>query len=122
MRFIPTRIHAYLDYVFGALLIVAPWVLGFANGGPEQWTPVVIGVVGLAYTLMTDHELGASPMISMPVHLGLDVALGLFLLLSPWLLNFAHVIAWPHVLVGALIVVAGLTTRTVREDVATPRI
>ena len=121
MRFIPTRIHAYLDVGIGTLLIMAPWVLGFATGGPEQWTPVAIGVIGLVYTLLTDHELGLAQMIPMPTHLGFDIAVGLVLLASPWLLNFSHIIAWPHVLVGVLIVLGGLTTRTQREDVATTR-
>ena len=46
MRIISTRTHAVIDYAFGLLLIAAPYVLGFANGGPEhfgllpvRWTP-----------------------------------------------------------------------------------
>lgn len=36
MRVIPTRIHGVLDYLMGIVLIAAPWVLDFADGGPEQ--------------------------------------------------------------------------------------
>lgn len=35
MRFIPTRTHGLLDYVVGLLLIAAPWVFNFAQGGAE---------------------------------------------------------------------------------------
>jgi hypothetical protein len=28
MRFIPTRIHGFLDYAVGVLLIVVPWLFG----------------------------------------------------------------------------------------------
>jgi hypothetical protein len=28
MRFIPTSVHGVLDYLIGALLIIAPWLFG----------------------------------------------------------------------------------------------
>ena len=31
MRFIPTRIHGAVDYLTGLILIMAPFVLGFAD-------------------------------------------------------------------------------------------
>jgi hypothetical protein len=31
MRFIPTRIHGAIDYLPGLALIIAPFVLGFAD-------------------------------------------------------------------------------------------
>jgi hypothetical protein len=118
MRFIPTRIHAYLDYLFGAVLIAAPWLFGFANGGAAQWVPVVIGAAGIAYSLFSDHEVSVSPAIPMSTHLWIDVAVGLVLAASPWIFNFADFIAWPHVLIGLFAVVAGLTTETRRRDPA----
>lgn len=33
MRFIPTRIHGMVDYSMGLILIVAPWLFAFAQGG-----------------------------------------------------------------------------------------
>lgn len=72
MRFIPTRIHGVLDYLVGALLIAAPWLLNFDRGGAETWVPVILGVGALLYSLFTDYELGLVRRLSMSTHLGLE--------------------------------------------------
>lgn len=118
MRFIPTRIHGMLDYGMGIILILAPWILGFADGGPEQWVPVVLGVSVILYSLITNYELGVVRVLSMPTHLGLDVAGGVVLALSPWLFGFADDVWLPHVIFGILEIGAGLMTRTVPSDLA----
>lgn len=119
MRFIPTRVHGVIDYLTGALLIVAPWLLGFANGGAEQWVPVILGIVVIVYSLMTDYELGIAKLIRVPVHLMLDMGGGLLLLVSPWLFGFSEVVMWPHVLIGAMeIIVPALTERHRRNPAA----
>ena len=114
-RFIPTRIHGILDYLMGGLLIVAPWLLGFADGGPAMWVPIILGAGVIVYSLLTDYELSVMRAIPMPVHLGLDVAGGLLLAASPWLFGFADFVWAPHVIVGILEVGAGLVTRTTPE-------
>lgn len=83
MRFINSKTHGILDYLTGALLIVAPWLFGFANGGAAQTVPVVIGIAIIAMALFTDYELGAVKTIPLNFHLGTDVAAGLFLAVSP---------------------------------------
>lgn len=111
MRFIPTRIHGMLDYAMGLLLIVAPWLFGFARGGAETWVPVALGVGALLYSLMTDYELGVARVISVPTHLGLDGAAGLLLAVSPWLFGFAEVVWVPHLVLGLLELGAALMTK-----------
>jgi hypothetical protein len=118
MRIIPTRVHGALDYLVGIVLIAAPWVLGFADGGPEQWVPVVLGAGAIAYSLVTDYELGVARLIPMPVHLGLDLFSGVLLAASPWLFDFADEVWLPHVLIGLLEIGAVLTTHTAREPEA----
>ena len=70
MRFIPTRIHGAIDYLTGLALIMAPFVLGFADNGPAQWVPMILGAAILIMSLMTDYELSLGRLIPMPAPLG----------------------------------------------------
>lgn len=115
MRFIPTRIHGFLDYGMGLLLILAPWIFGFADGGPETWVPVILGIGAIGYSLFTDYELGMVRVLPMATHLMLDIASGLVLAVSPWILGFADDVWVPHVILGILEMGAGLMTRTTPE-------
>lgn len=113
MRFIPTRIHGVFDYLIGALLIVAPWLLGFAQGGAETWVPVVIGAAVIVYSLLTNYELGVVKVIPMRTHLWLDGIAGAILLLSPWLFGFEYRVFAPHLIIGLIAIGAALFTRKV---------
>jgi hypothetical protein len=110
---IPTRVHGVLDYLMGALLIAAPWLLGFATGGPEQWAPVAAGATAIAYSLLTDYELGVVKRIPVPWHLLLDGIAGVVLMASPWVLDFDEKVWIPHVAAGALEVVVAFFTNTI---------
>lgn len=112
MRFIPTRVHGAIDYLTGLVLIMAPFVLGFADNGPAQWVPMIIGAGILIMSIMTDYELSLAKVIPMPLHLGVDAAGGLLLAVSPWLFGFADQVFWPHLIIGILEIGASLTTRT----------
>ena len=120
MRFIPTKIHAILDYVTGALLIVSPWLFGFSESAAAMWIALIFGAGLIAYSLFTDYELAASRKISMTTHLALDAGSGLFLLISPWLFGFAASIWWPHVVIGVLEIGSALTTKKVPADERLP--
>ncbi len=115
MRFIPTRVHGIMDYIVGLLLLVAPYLLGFADGSAAQWVPMIVGIAILGMALVTDFELSVVKLIPMPLHLGMDIAAGLLLLASPWLFGFADRVMWPHVIIGILEVGLALTTRTVPD-------
>jgi hypothetical protein len=110
MRFISTKTHGYLDYIMGALLIAAPWIFDFNQGGAETWVPVVLGAGVILYSLLTDYELSVSPQISMRTHLMLDLAGGILLAVSPWLFGFADYVWGPHLILGILEIGAALTT------------
>src|SRR3712207_3402821 len=116
LRFISTRTHGVLDYVVGALLIVVPYILGFADGTAAQWVPQFLGLVAIGGALLTDYELGAVRVIPMPVHLGIDIASGVLLALSPWLFGFSERVLWPHLLLGIMEIGVALTTRTVPDS------
>ena len=122
MRIIPTRVHGVLDYLMGVVLIAAPWVLGFADGGPETWVPVILGAGVIAYSLLTDYELGAIRTLPMSVHLILDFLGGAVLAVSPWLFGFADDVGVPHLVLGILEMGAAAftqTTPTETEEVGT---
>lgn len=86
---ISIRTHAIVDYVVGVLLVLAPFLLGFANGGAAMWTPILLGASIVFYSLLTRYELSAAKVVPFNVHLGLDAFGGLILLVSPWLFGFA---------------------------------
>lgn len=108
-----TRVHGFLDYTVGILLIALPWMLGFARGGAESWVPVAVGGSMLVYSLFTDYELGAVRKIQMPVHLWLDGIGGVMLAVSPWLFAFDERVWTPHVAAGLFEIVAALATNTI---------
>lgn len=116
MRFIPTRVHGAVDYGMGVLLIVAPWLLGFAGGGAETWVPVVLGIAAIGYSLFTDYELGLVRRIPMRTHLGLDLGSGVLLATSPWLFGFAGLVYLPHLILGLIEIGAALTTQLTPGD------
>jgi len=118
MRFMTTRMHGIADYLVGIVLIIAPYLFGFADGSAAQWIPQILGVGAIVYSLLTDYELGAMRVIPMPVHLGIDFMSGLLLLVSPWLFGFADRVYWPHVIFGLIEIGASLTTQTRPHDTA----
>ena len=118
MRFISTRTHGYIDYATALVLIIG----GLFYGDDGAWVLILAGILLLGLSLMTRYELGAFKTVSMPVHLGMDMALGAVLIVSPWIFGFADEIWWPHVLVGLMeIVVAACTERRSDHVAHTPR-
>jgi hypothetical protein len=114
MRFIPTKLHAPLDYIVGAALIAAPWIFQFSDNTAATVVPVVLGIGLIAYSLLTDYELGVWKVAPMAVHNLIDIVAGGLLAASPWLFGFADESAnvWlPHVVVGLAAVFLGLTTK-----------
>ena len=116
MRFVPTRIHGIVDWLMGSLLIAAPWLLGFARGGPESAVPVSLGAVGLIVTFFTDHEYGVVRRIPMTAHLVVDGLSGAVLAASPWMFGFADVVWVPHVILGLTELAAAFVTETLPGD------
>ncbi|HEV2558498.1 MAG TPA: SPW repeat protein [Microvirga sp.] len=112
MRFLPTRIHGLVDYLWGAALLSAPWLLGFADVTAAKWVAVVFGAGAFLYSIVTDYELGLVRLLPMPLHLAVDGVGGALLALSPWLFGFSGEVAWPYVAFGLFSVAASLITRT----------
>ena len=112
MRFVPTRIHGYIDYLTAIVLIVMPWAGGFAANGAETWVPVVLGLGIVGYSLCTDYECSVRRDLPMTTHLALDAGGGALLAVSPWLFGFADRVWVPFVVIGLFEIAASLMTQT----------
>jgi hypothetical protein len=118
LRFIPTGLHAYFDYVGGIVLLAAPFIFGFYSvGGAAVIVPMVLGAGLIVYSLLTNYELGIPGLkfIPMPVHLILDFVASAFLALSPFLFGFINKApnAWlPHIIAGVGVILLVLVTQT----------
>jgi len=114
MRFIPTKFHAPLDYIVGAALIASPWIFSFSDTTAPTVVSIVLGIGLIAYSLITNYELGVWKLAPMAVHNLIDVVAGALLALSPWLFGFAddpaNVWIW-FVVVGLAAIFLGLTTK-----------
>ena len=115
MRFIPTKVHAVLDYVVAIALILAPTLFMFEEvGGAAVIVPRVLGVGLILYSLFTRYELGLVKVIGMPVHLIFDVVASVFLIASPFLFGFIAEApnAWlPHIAVGVAVILVVLCSQ-----------
>ena len=128
MRFIPTKLHAPLDYIVGVTLIAAPWIFQFSEHAAPTVISVVLGIGLIAYSLFTNYELGVWKVAPMAVHNLFDIAAGALLAASPWIFGFADDGAGVWVLfvvVGAAAIFLGLTTRqeggySYRKSIDTP--
>jgi hypothetical protein len=111
MRFLPTRLHGLIDYLWGLALLSTPWLLGYADVTSAKWVAIVFGLGAILYSLVTDYEAGLVRILPMPLHLLLDGIAGLLLAASPFLLGFSDRVYLPHLCFGLFSVAASLTTR-----------
>lgn len=118
MRVIPTRLHGVLDYLTGAFLIAMPFLFDFNRGGAETMVPVVLGIGVIAYSLMTDYEMGALKKLSIRTHLALDMMGGTLLAASPWIFDFEEYVFVPHLVVGLFEIMTAMMTKTTTEGTA----
>ncbi|HEY0091319.1 MAG TPA: SPW repeat protein [Flavobacterium sp.] len=121
MRFLETRTHGYLDYLTGVLLIVLPFIADWDINSAKSLVPIILGAMTIIMSLMTAYELGLTNVISMQVHLMMDLMSGILLAASPWLFGFADEVYLPHLLVGLFEVVASLVTKTKPQVNLTPQ-
>src|SRR6266700_4358494 len=118
IRFVPTGLHGYFDYIGGIGLIAAPFVFGFFSvGGIAVILPMVLGVGLILYSLLTNYERGipALKFIPMQVHLILDFLASALLAASPFLFGFwtqAPNVWLPHVIAGVGVILLVLVSQT----------
>ena len=117
----PTLIHGMIDYAVGAILIAAPFLFGFDDGGVAQWATIAMGLIAIAYSLFTRYELGVIRILPMRSHLGIDLAFAVVLAALPFLFGFADQVWLPHAVLGAAsLVVTSLTWAALRAKPSRP--
>lgn len=120
MKFISSKVHGILDYIVAAALFFAPVIFGFqAVGGAAVVVPMVLGIILLIYSLLTQYELGVFKLIDFQYHLAIDVLAAVFLAVSPFLFGFIDqaVNAWlPHILVGVVVVLVVMFSQPAPES------
>lgn len=112
MKFINRKTHAVLDYLVGIIMIASPWLFGFANIPSAKWTVIVLGLLALLMSLMTDYEGGLIKKVPMAAHLNIDAISGILLAISPWVLGFHNQVYLPHLLLGLLEIIAAICTQS----------
>ncbi len=118
IRFVPTWLHGFFDYIGGIGLIAAPFVFGFFSvGGMAVILPMVLGVGLILYSLLTNYERGIPGLkfIPMSVHLILDFVAAALLAASPFLFGFSNQApnVWlPHVVAGITVILLVLVSQT----------
>lgn len=113
---IPTKQHAYIDYLTAGSLLVLPFLFSGKKRGAETYIPVLMGAVVLGQSLLTDYEPGAKKGMKMKTHLKLDYVGGTLLALSPFLFGFRKKSWGPHLAAGlSELAIAYLTKKKPRR-------
>ncbi len=85
---IAPSVHGLLDYVLGALLIVAPFLLGF-DDGTATVVSIAAGIAELPVAACTAWSRGIIKLIPPPVHGIIDYVFTIALIVAPLLLGFS---------------------------------
>jgi hypothetical protein len=84
--------HGVLDYATGILLLISPWLFGFNDlSTAATSTMVLVGLVVLVLSLITDYPLGLVKAVPFRTHGKIETVGALALLLSPWIVGFSEI-------------------------------
>jgi len=111
MKVIYTKVHGYLDYALGFVLLLIPSILQLDSDSLESLIFYILSILILFYSILTDYELGVYKILPMKVHLIVDLVAGIFLLVSPWIFGFYHTIYLPYVILGLIQIGCAILTK-----------
>lgn len=89
MKFLDPRVHGYLDYAAGLLLVVAPRLFGFA--GTAAVICYVLAALHIGMSLLTAYPISVAKVVPFTVHGGVELITAIFLVVAPWLFGFDEV-------------------------------
>ena len=85
---IPFFVHGVIEYLAGALLIAAPFLLSFDSGAATALS-IVVGVVVIAVAAATEGPTSLVNQIPTAAHVALDYVLAAILIALPFLAGFS---------------------------------
>jgi hypothetical protein len=121
MRFIPTKVHGVLDYLYVLILFFTPAIFHFSTNGAPTLTMDVVSSTVLVYSTFTKYELGISKYLPMRTHLLLDIIIGVFLAASPWIFGFASYVYAPHLFFGLFAIVVAFLSKKSSQQIESSR-
>ncbi len=115
IRVVSTHVHGIVGSIPLAVAFAGPRLLGIEDVPASARALRLWGAGAVAYTALTDFELGVVKVLPMPAHLALDVVGALALSASPWVSGYVRTGRryWlPHALIGIAVILLALITRT----------
>lgn len=117
MRFLSPRVHGILDYAAAAVLVVAPFGLGFWNADRlAVFISLALALALLCYSLITDYSYSISGAVSFKVHLVFDTLLGLASITIPFIFGFVGLARIYYVLMGSGVLLVVTFTHPAVKD------
>lgn len=110
MKLISIKLHSILDYIFGVILILSPWMFMFNKDIYNAGTPVITGIFVIGYSLFTNYNYSLAKIIPLRFNLFLDVCCGFILATSPWIFHFEDIVYIPHVFLGIIQILLAVNT------------
>lgn len=99
MKLLSPRVHGTIDYLFAALLLLAPTIFQF-NGLPATLA-TGIAVAHLTLTMCTAYPLGLVKAFPFRAHGWFELVTGTSLVLSPWIFSFSETLAARNFFLGS---------------------
>src|SRR3954469_21750980 len=118
MKFIPPKIHGYLDYAVILLLIVAPSLFKFVSEASK--VSYTLAFVYLVLVLATAYPLGLFKVIPFTVHGTIELILSPILVAMPWIAGFKYddTSRYFYIIAGIALFLVWLTTDYKAADLA----
>lgn len=85
---ISLRTHNILDYVGGGLLILSPFLFGFAELDSARNVFILSGFFLILYSLFTNYKYSVLRVIPIGTHMTMDVIMGTLIFIAPWMLDY----------------------------------
>lgn len=102
MKLSPQRMHSILDYALGTVILIGPWLFGFADSFTATTVTLLFGLGVVANAIGMSDSIGRLR-IPVAVHMLGDAIAGGLLIASPWICGFAERTWVPQLVLGTIL-------------------